>query len=196
MCIRDSYTPAGIIRLDSRFLRTSGRPTEQPFAAAGFVFGDAAFAHHTPFDPHLYYIFDGEEVLYSVRLWTRGWNLYTPREELLFHHYARHGAPRFWSLKKTNYGAQQLRGNNRVKYIMQSLKVNTTTNEPLIDAKTAKEQRLGRELVYYGLGSIRSLEEYRAFGSIEPATWKVRNEACTRIESRSPGFVHKYHHRN
>ena len=64
------------------------------------------------------------------------------------------------------------------------------------DAKTAKDQRLGRELVYYGLGSIRTLEEYRTFGSIEPATWKVRNEACSRIESRSPGFVHKYHHRN
>jgi hypothetical protein len=31
-----------------------------------------------PFDPHLNFLFFGEELLHSVRLWTAGYNIYAP----------------------------------------------------------------------------------------------------------------------
>jgi Glycosyltransferase (GlcNAc) len=45
---------------------------QTPFAAAGFMFYAGHMLLEVPFDPHLPYLFDGEEILYSARLWTHG----------------------------------------------------------------------------------------------------------------------------
>jgi Glycosyltransferase (GlcNAc) len=47
-------------------------PLQTPFAAAGFLFYAGHILREVPFDPHLPYLFDGEEILYSARLWTHG----------------------------------------------------------------------------------------------------------------------------
>lgn len=37
-----------------------------------------------------------QETTHSVRMWTHGWDLYAPNENLVFHHYLRKGSPKFW----------------------------------------------------------------------------------------------------
>jgi UDP-GlcNAc:polypeptide alpha-N-acetylglucosaminyltransferase len=49
-----------------------GVMVQTPFAAAGFLFYAGNILREVPFDPHLPYLFDGEEILYSARLWTHG----------------------------------------------------------------------------------------------------------------------------
>lgn len=46
-----------------------------------------------PFDPHLDYLFMGEEMLLSIRSFTFGWNVYTPNRNIVFHTYTRSSAP-------------------------------------------------------------------------------------------------------
>lgn len=59
------------------------------FAAAGFMFLESDFLFSVPFDPNLSHLFQLEEVLYSARLWTNGWDFYVPNKKIVYHHYNR-----------------------------------------------------------------------------------------------------------
>jgi hypothetical protein len=41
----------------------------------------------TPPDPHLHQLFIGEEISKFARLWTRGYDVYTPNKNIAFHDY-------------------------------------------------------------------------------------------------------------
>ena len=52
------------------------RPTYSPFVAAGFLFTYGSMLYEVPFDPLLPWIFMGEEISMSARLWTSGNMIY------------------------------------------------------------------------------------------------------------------------
>lgn len=183
------YTAVGIIRMDSVAYPMNGFPDMQAFSAGGYVFGNAQFVHEVPFDPYLFYVFDGEEVLFSVRLWTHGYDLFTPRTNILFHNYARHNAPRFWNIKGLNYGAQQNLGQARVKYFMKSM--NNGTQTRMVSDEWARERNVNIEEDVYGLGKVRSLEDYYAFARANTQRWTVNKSFCDEIMTASHRY--KYH---
>lgn len=55
---------------------------------AGFSFSKCHAERRVPYDPHLEGIFDGEEFSKMVRLWTNGYDVYTPRRSHLVHDYS------------------------------------------------------------------------------------------------------------
>ena len=55
--------------------------------AAGMVFVKSDFLQEVPFDPWLDYVFDGEEILLSARLWTSGYDFFMPTEIVCSHLY-------------------------------------------------------------------------------------------------------------
>ena len=60
-----------------------------PHLAAGMLFLRILdFLKDVPYDPWLPYIFEGEEMLLSARLWTNGYNFYMPNENICFHQYS------------------------------------------------------------------------------------------------------------
>ena len=71
-------------------------PKYAPFVAAGFFFCHGAFLHEVPFDPLLPWIFMGEEISMSVRLWTAGYDIFSPTINVLNHYYVRRHYPKFW----------------------------------------------------------------------------------------------------
>jgi hypothetical protein len=71
-------------------------PPYAPFIAAGFFFGSAKFLHEVPFDPLLPWIFMGEEISMSARLWTAGYDIFAPTINILNHYYVRRHYPKFW----------------------------------------------------------------------------------------------------
>ena len=71
-------------------------PKKTGFIGAGFVFGPSSFINDVPFDPYLPYLFVGEEILLSARLYTNGYDIYSPNENIVFHKYERKGEPKFW----------------------------------------------------------------------------------------------------
>ena len=66
-----------------------GEFMESPFVGAGFQLSSADVLLEVPFDPKLDMLFVGEEILYSARLWTKGWDMYAPDMNLVWHHYNR-----------------------------------------------------------------------------------------------------------
>jgi len=57
--------------------------------------GEALVA--VPFDHDLDDVFQGEEILYAARLYTHGYDFYTPDTNVVYHHYSRKEHPRFHS---------------------------------------------------------------------------------------------------
>lgn len=66
-----------------------GEFADSPFAGAGFQLSSADVLLDVPFDPKLDMMFVGEEILYSARLWTKGWDLFAPDKNIVKHHYNR-----------------------------------------------------------------------------------------------------------
>lgn len=71
-------------------------PLYAPFVAAGFFFTYGDFLAEVPFDPLLPWIFMGEEISMSARLWTSGYDIFSPTINVLNHYYVRRHYPKFW----------------------------------------------------------------------------------------------------
>jgi hypothetical protein len=68
----------------------------------------------------LTYLFQGEEVLFSMRMTAKGYKFYAPKHNLGFHFYGRGGHPKVWdkqSFDKT-YGQEAAWSVQRLKYIV------------------------------------------------------------------------------
>jgi len=84
-------------------------PRFAPFVGAGFFLAHSGFLKDVPFDPFLPWIFMGEEIILSARLWTSGYDIYSPTQPVLTHRYKRMDQPKFWeSLNKLFGGGGKL----------------------------------------------------------------------------------------
>ena len=52
-------------------------------------FGRCHYMRRVPYDPHLPQIFDGEEFSMFARMWTRGYDVYSPHRSYVLHDYHR-----------------------------------------------------------------------------------------------------------
>lgn len=136
-------------------------PVAQPMTAhyyafelsGNFLFTLGSFIDEVPYDPHLY--FHGEEQNLTIRAYTHGWDMYHPRVIPLYHLYKKPervegDTPRHWD-DKDNESRQ-------------------TVWWKLEDAS----KRRMCQLLYtnsvkgaYGLGSVRSLDDFSAYSGID-----------------------------
>lgn len=141
------------------FDRAPDAPIRGAFIAAGFMFSRAEVIREVPYDPYCY--FNQEEVLYSIRLWTHGWDVYHPSLVTAYHYYF---TPKVetkalhWkdSARWTDY---QKRGLERFNYL------------------TEHDSRAGvdslSELRTYGLGNERSLDGFQLFTGVDFRAKKI-----------------------
>ena len=71
-------------------------PRFAPFVAAGYFVAHSDFLREVPFDPFLPWIFMGEEIIMSARLWTSGFDIFSPSQSVVGHMYVRRHTPKFW----------------------------------------------------------------------------------------------------
>lgn len=135
---------------------------QSPFTAAGLLFLESHFLEACPFDPYLPYLFQGEEILFSARLWTNGYDFYLPLKNLCKHSYTRSDSPKFWTDVK-DWSKTQNESLKRAKYILK-----------WIDEKELNEESK-KELEKYGLGKERSIEDYFKFAGIDYKNKKGTN---------------------
>ena len=176
----------GMPKLGARWKPVAPHPKLQGFAAAGFMFGDAQYVLDTPFDPFLPYMFDGEEVLFSARMWTGGWDIYGPAESDVFHHYVREHTPKYFDIIRTAEAARKLTAERRTLYLLrraqpwvqelvtrgyvtadgqQTLKPLPPVEPPesrliVSDEVAAATRGINVWKTYYGMGTARTLAEY------------------------------------
>ena len=69
-------------------------PAFAPFTAAGYFVAHSGFLKEVPFDPFLPWIFMGEEIIMSTRLWTSGYDIFSPPRSVVGHMYVRRHKPK------------------------------------------------------------------------------------------------------
>ena len=151
---------AQIIERDNNNLRT-------PYFSAGFFFAKATFLYDVPYDPFLPYLFQGEEVLMAARLYTHGYDMYNLTQSVASHNYDRDDKPRFWNDNShKNWQEVQTESNKRYYKIM--------------NLGTEIHPRFQYNIEKYGLGKIRSIDDYFNFTGINPNEKKI----VTRCDKR------------
>ena len=119
--------------------------------AAGFVFCSGDFVEEVPYDPYLY--FHGEEQSLAVRAFTRGWDIFHPTSVPLYHLYKMSGTPHethHW------YGEADSQRAFSSTYLTERSK-NRLTQLLCGDGLPGA----------YGLGGIRTMNEFIAFSGID-----------------------------
>lgn len=61
---------------------------------AGFIFTTGNIVAEVPYDSEI--SFFGEELCFAVRAWTRGWDIYSPSVNIVYHFYSRNGYQKVW----------------------------------------------------------------------------------------------------
>ena len=75
---------------NSRKIFNPKTPTKTYVMSAALVFGPIQFLQDVPYDPYIIYGYHKtEQVFYSVRLYTHGWDLYCPTKHILATKYGR-----------------------------------------------------------------------------------------------------------
>ena len=150
---KSRFNDDGVPTFEAATLPATKAPRPVPFTAGGFLFGPGSMLRDAPYDPDLPFLFQGEEILYSARLWTNGYDFYTPTMNLVFHRYYRSKSPKFWNdlgyakvQKKTLIKVRALLGGRMPSYA-------------------------------HGMGTERSLDEYWAYAGIDWAAKSSSSES-------------------
>jgi len=129
------------------------RPLRGAFVAAGYMFSHASIISAVPYDPYLYFM--EEEPLYSARLYTHGWNVFSPSESMLYHFYNDVGdrkiRPLHWGDVK---GWDRYRDRGRRRY------------RHMIGQDISDDPDVTAQLDVYGFGTARSLEDFYQFSGV------------------------------
>lgn len=145
-----------VLRFMARHLFTH-EPVMGCHVSAGFLFAAGGFVEEVPYDPWLY--FHGEEQSLAVRAFTRGWDIFHPLATPVYHLYKNEGAA---------YESHHWHGQFDAQRAFPSAY--------LIERA---RQRLNRLLMgdglpgAYGLGTARSMAEYRELSGIDYANQTI-----------------------
>lgn len=145
-----------------------------PYFSAGFFFSKSNFLYDVPYDPYLPYLFQGEEPLMAIRLYTNGWDLYNPPKPVCVHNYvnnkeqnAASKKPKFWSDNSHNNHAK-IQIESKKRYLK------------IIGQDVQCKPEFLKHIDYYGLGNIRSVEEYFDFAGINMKNKTVTSRCKTK----------------
>eukprot|EP01063_Lacrimia_lanifica_P026080 TRINITY_DN3455_c0_g1_i1.p1 TRINITY_DN3455_c0_g1~~TRINITY_DN3455_c0_g1_i1.p1 ORF type:complete len:463 (+),score=100.32 TRINITY_DN3455_c0_g1_i1:2654-4042(+) len=143
----------------------STQPRPQPFLGGGLVFGPGQMVLDVPFDPHLPHVFFGEEILQAVRLWTSGYDLFSPSRNVLFHHYGRN--TRRAHTRHANQDAEIASAYKRIEYLLE-IPDPMNPPRPLVDEVAARaDPAAWAEIEKYGMGNVRNVSHYWKFSRLD-----------------------------
>jgi hypothetical protein len=109
-----------------------------------------------PHDPFIYFL--GTEVSQAVRLWTHGWDFFAPTRSLVYHCYGTGRRKALHWENHTGWSRAALLSYRRLGH--------------LLGTEIVAERDALVDLERYGLGTVRSLEEYQEFAGLDfKARW-------------------------
>lgn len=162
----NNFDASGLPQIRAEVVPTKGRKTPLPIAllSAGMMCIPGVALYDVPFDPYLSYVFFSEELVFSARLYTAGYNLYAPTRAFCVHHYGREDKPKYWQDHKNSEPCKK-RGLQRSKYILGLVGANAVHPDYLLDVDK------------YGLGHARSIDDFWSYAGINPSA-KVITKGC------------------
>eukprot|EP00981_Chlorochromonas_danica_P014140 scaffold7413_cov177-Ochromonas_danica.AAC.6 len=170
-------------------------PLLAPLYSSTFAFSRCHAEKKALNDPNLLYLFDGDDFVKFARLWTHGYDVYTPSKVLAYHDYQntmkklpgtlkrydalgslvnteQHAviAPSEWSTRGRNPPyRRQLYENTlrRVRYLL---------------GEEGRNREALQDLSRYGLGTKRSWKELQVFTGIDLSNRKVVADRCKALQ--------------
>jgi hypothetical protein len=146
---------------------------QTPHIAAGMFFCEGKCIREVPYDPNLPNLFVGEEILHSARVWTAGYDIYSPTKVTVYHLYTRADQPHVWDDKKTFDDTDAF---NKAKYI---LGLQDNQSKPLPD-------HVKENIEQYGLGNKRTLQEFFDFAGIDAKNKTIYKNFCPKPHTIKP----------
>lgn len=182
-----------IIRLEGSYNYDRNKidtPRFAPFVAAGYLMTSSNMLRDVPFDPFLPYLFLGEEILLSSRLWTSGYDIFSPTISLVGHRYERNQQqPKFWEAIHRAF-------TNGVHNPLQLLVLNRVKQQlgyPESSKDMVKPLSLFTAVEKYTMGQSRSLNDYLKIVGLNVDMKRVTYTAWCETGQPPPGFE-KYNH--
>jgi len=86
----------GELIAEGKQIKSIETPQQTIYISAGFIFSKYNLILEIPFDPYLPFLFQGEEPLLGMRLYTSGWKIYNPSHCICTHFYNRPDDPKIW----------------------------------------------------------------------------------------------------
>jgi len=155
------------VRFDRSNARVRAKDTDDPlappfscFIAAGFFFGGGQLVDEVPFDPFMPWVFMGEELAFTIRFWTSGFDIHRPAADVVRHEYFRSEHPKFWESVTMIFSKPSMH-NDLVSYILPRLHLlvgskHVATHGQQSDAVDPGAEPLGS----YGLGANRTKDNF------------------------------------
>eukprot|EP00746_Dinoflagellata_sp_MGD_P142962 gnl/MRDRNA2_/MRDRNA2_75851_c0_seq3.p1 gnl/MRDRNA2_/MRDRNA2_75851_c0~~gnl/MRDRNA2_/MRDRNA2_75851_c0_seq3.p1 ORF type:complete len:586 (-),score=95.34 gnl/MRDRNA2_/MRDRNA2_75851_c0_seq3:195-1952(-) len=182
-----SYT----LRMLGSSITSNGKETESPpyaaFVAAGFLFAHSSILAAAPPDPFLPYIFMGEEIALSLRLWTSGFDIYAPSADVVGHEYVRADYPKFWETVGMVFSHPGFHNDIQDLVIR---RVQHLIGLEEYEEKTLKDQALLIRMEDYTIGKVRSLEDFQRTMGLNMAG-KFQNPPAWCLHAQPPPIVQK-----
>uniref|UniRef100_M4C2L7 RxLR effector candidate protein n=1 Tax=Hyaloperonospora arabidopsidis (strain Emoy2) TaxID=559515 RepID=M4C2L7_HYAAE len=141
----------------------------QALWGAGMSFNKCHAERRVPVDSHTLWLFDGEEFLRAARLWTSGYDMYSPSNlgSVVFHNYSKVPA-RF----------QHMTVDPRIKHREREMAFNRFN---LLVGKPIKGLVDTFELDKYGYGPVRSFESYLKFCGVTFQEGQNDADSCEQL---------------
>ncbi|KAG7379334.1 Egl nine 3 [Phytophthora pseudosyringae] len=173
-----SFDDHGMLHQTSRMLaKTSTKPLPSLFWAAGFAFSSSRVMAEVPYDETLRFLFFGEESSMAARLWTFGWDFFTPSETVVYHLWTRAYRPVFQELESDE--TKKCRSAS-AQYVKKLLHVDQTP-ESQMDALGVGTYALGAErsfanyLKHIGVNfATRDIEWRAEWGDRDPIEFDLK----------------------
>jgi hypothetical protein len=135
------------------------KPVRGVHISAGFIFSTGETNETVPYDPEFY--FSGEETAMAIRYFTNGYNIYNSHRVIVYHYYQRMGNKKHWE-DHQNWGHY-----------------NAVSHERL-DCLLGRNEKYS--LGIYGLGTKRTLEDYKNYAGVDFVNHIVHKETELGIE--------------
>ena len=136
------------------------RPKLTTTWGAGYSFSRCHAERAVPYDPYLDGVFDGEEFSKFARLFTHGYDVYTPSRSYIGHDY-NHRKVKYAREAAVNAGRWNNNGASKQRHAASKERLRTLLELPGGDLTEEGRQRVQRSP--WGLGSKRSMDQLIEF---------------------------------
>ncbi len=166
-------------------VKSMEKPTLSAFWSAAFSFSKCHAVRKVPHDPNYHYILDGEEFSHMARLWTRGYDVYSPNKIIVAHDYNKHNLGVDKEQKSIDANSWAKNGQTaeyrRVMYDEAVYRIRLLLGSSLPSSNMAVTASLKDSLTnlqQFGLGVTRTLDEFIEFTGIDTKSNKILGDRC------------------
>jgi hypothetical protein len=163
----DHFDNDGMLRIIGKRLKggssstttTIQIPCNSLFWASGFSFSRGSLLMEVPYDPNLSHLFFGEEISMASRMYTHGWNFYTPMDAVVYHLWDRSYRPTVREIFSKEVQELRVKSQQKVHCLLGMLNDN--------------EEKVKLKRIPYGLGTVRTLEEFETYCGVSFKTREI-----------------------